>query len=155
MIQHFLMRLFRVFRFVNAYQFHFREFMQTVQATYIFSIRTGFTTETLGISTVLNRQLFLIQNHVAINICYRNLCCRNQIQIIQIAVIHLAFLIRQLSGAITRSSIYYCRRHDFFISGSTSFIKEEVNQSTLQTSSLSFINRESGTCNLYTQVKIY
>ena len=79
MIQHLFVRLSGMFRFVNAYQFYFREFVQTVQAAYIFTVRTCFATETLRVSTVLDRKLLLFQNHVTIDVCYRNFSCRNKI----------------------------------------------------------------------------
>ena len=37
-VQHLLVGLFAVFRFVDAYQFHFGEFVQAVQATYVYSV---------------------------------------------------------------------------------------------------------------------
>ena len=37
-VQHLLVGLFAVFRFVDAYQFHFGEFVQAVQATYVFPV---------------------------------------------------------------------------------------------------------------------
>ena len=58
--QHFLVGLFRMFRFVNAYQFHFRKFLQTVQATHILTVGTGFTTETLRIGTILDGQILFV-----------------------------------------------------------------------------------------------
>ena len=148
------MRLFGVFRFVNANQFHFRELMQTVQSAHIFSIRAGFATETLRIGAVLDRQLLFIEDNITVDISNRDFGCRDQIKIIHFAMIHLPFLVRQLARTITGSSIHNCRRHDFRITGFTGFIQEEVNQRTLQLRTLSLVNRETGTCDLHSQVKI-
>ena len=38
MIQHFLMRLFGMFRLINTYQLNLREFVQTVQAAHVFTV---------------------------------------------------------------------------------------------------------------------
>ena len=70
-------------------------------------------------------------------------------------MVHLSFLIRKLTGTEAGSGIYHGRRHDFHITGFACLIQEEVYQSTLQLSALSFINRKTGTCNLHTQVEVY
>ena len=79
MIQHLFVRLFGMFRLVNAYQFYFGKFVQTIQTAHIFTVRSGFATETLRVSAVFDRKLFLFQNHVAIDICYRYFSCWNEI----------------------------------------------------------------------------
>ena len=38
MVQHLLVRLFGMFRLVDAHQFYFGEFVQTVQAAYVFTV---------------------------------------------------------------------------------------------------------------------
>ena len=69
-------------------------------------------------------------------------------------MIHLTFLVGQLTCTITRSLVHYRWRHDLCIASLTSLIEEEVNQRALQTGSLADINRESSTCDLHTEVKV-
>ena len=69
-------------------------------------------------------------------------------------MIHLSLLIRKLSRTITGSRVHHRRRHDLQVTGITSLIQEEVDQRTLQTSALSFIDRETCSRDLNTQIEI-
>ena len=64
-------------------------------------------------------------------------------------MVHLSFLIGQLACSVTGSCIYHCRRHDFQIASLAGFVQEEVDQCALQLCTFSFVNRESGSCDLY------
>ena len=100
MLQHFLMTLFRVFGLVDAHDFHFRELMQAIQSTHVLAIAACFTTEALCVGTVLDGQLALVENHVAVDVRHRNLSSRDKVEVINLAMIHLAFLVGQLSCAV-------------------------------------------------------
>ena len=104
-VQHFLMGLLRMFRRIDAYQLDLRKLMQAVQATHVFPVGTGFATEALRVGTVLYRELFLVEDDVAVDIGYRDFGRRYQIQIIDFAMIHLPFLVGELTGTITRVSV--------------------------------------------------
>ena len=69
-------------------------------------------------------------------------------------MIHLSLLIRKLPRTITGSRVHHRRRHDLQVTGVTSLIQEEVDQRTLQTSALSFIDRETCSRDLNTQIEI-
>ena len=69
-------------------------------------------------------------------------------------MVHLTFLVRQLACAIARGSVDNCRRHDFGISALASLIEEEVDESTLQTCTLTDVYGESCTGNLHAQVEV-
>jgi hypothetical protein len=60
---------------VDAYDLNLRELMQTVKTTYVLTVRTSLTTETLCISAVLDREILLIEDNVTVDVGYRNLCC--------------------------------------------------------------------------------
>ena len=128
--------------------------MQAVQSAYIFSIATGLATEALSVGAILNRQLLFIENHIAIDIGDRHLSGRNKIEIVETAVIHLSLFVGQLTCAIARSLINNRRRHNFSISRLRSLIEEELDKSALQPCPLANIYRETGTCNLHTEVEI-
>ena len=70
-------------------------------------------------------------------------------------MIHLSFFVRKLSSAIARCCIYNRWRHNLRITCCASFIKEEINQGTLQTSALTYIYWETGTRNFNTEVEVY
>ena len=128
--------------------------MQAVQSANILAVGTGFSTKTLCIGTVLDRQVFLIENNITIDIGDRNLCRRNQIEVVKVAMVHLSFFIRQLTCAVAGSSIDNCRWHQFGVTALAGFVEEEVDECALQTCALADINGESSTGNLHTQVEV-
>ena len=93
MFQHLLVALLRVLRLVDAYNLNLRELMQTVQTTYVLTIRASLTTEALCVCTVLDRKILLVENHVAVNIRNGHLGCWDEIEIIYLTVVHLTFFI--------------------------------------------------------------
>ena len=129
--------------------------MQTVQSTNILTIGTSLTTEALRIGTILDRQLCLVQYHVAIDIGYRNLSSGDEVEIVNLAMIHLSFLVRQLTRAVAGSCIHHRRRHNLGIATLTGLVEEEVDERTLQAGTLSDIDGESSSRNLNTQIEVY
>lgn len=81
-------------RSINLNDFNFIKLVQAIQSSYIFTIRTGFTTETLRISHIFNREISFFQQQVTINIGNRNFGGRDKVKIIQVGMIHLAVFIR-------------------------------------------------------------
>ena len=75
--------------------------MQTVQTADILTIAACLAAETLRVCTVLDRQLGLVKNDIAVDVRHRNLSGRNEIEVVHLAVVHLTFLVGQLSRAIT------------------------------------------------------
>ena len=69
-------------------------------------------------------------------------------------MVHLTFLVGQLTRAVTRCSIDHCRRHNLGISALAGFVEEEVDQCTLQPRSLADVDRKTSTGNLYAEVKV-
>src|SRR5574344_3145748 len=82
MVKHLLVALLTVLRSVDTYQLNLRELMQTIQTSHVLTVRTGLAAETLSIRTVHDRQLFLVENHISVDIRNGNLGCRNQVEII-------------------------------------------------------------------------
>ena len=154
MRQHFLVAFSRVFGSIDAHNLNLWELMEAVQTANILTIRTCFAAETLCVSTVLDGQFLFVENHITIDICHGHFCRRNQVEVISCAVIHLAFLVGQLTCAVTRSSIYHRGGHYFGVTRLACFVKEEVNQRALQLCALTDINGETCTCNLHTEVKV-
>ena len=61
--------------------------MQAVQAAHVLAIRASLTTEALCISAVLDGQILLVENHVAIDIRDGYLSRRNQIEVVYLAFV--------------------------------------------------------------------
>ena len=68
-------------------QFYFLKLVLANDAAHVLAVRPSFATEARSVSRYANRQLRLIENLVAIQICDRNLRGRNQPQIL-VAVRH-------------------------------------------------------------------
>ena len=139
---------------IDTHDLDLRELMQPVQSAYVLAVATCLATETLRVGAVLDRQLFLVDDLVAVQVRHRYLSRRNQIQVIHLAVVHLTFFVRQLACAVTRSGIHYRRRHDLCVTGFVSLGEEEIDQRSLQTRTLTDINGEARAADLDTQVKI-
>ena len=152
--QHLFVRSVGMLRRVNTHDLDLRELMQTVQATYILAVRTCLATETLRISAVLNRQLVLVDDHIAVDIRYRHLSGRDEIEVIHLAVVHLALFVGQLTRSVPRSSVHYGRRHDLRVTGFVCLGEEEIDERTLETSTLTDINRETCARDLHTEVEV-
>ena len=128
--------------------------MQTVQTTNVLTVATSLTTETLCVGTVLDGQILLVEDDVTIDIGDGNLSSRNQIEVVDLAVIHLTFLVRQLTSTIARGGVYYCRRHDLRITGLIGFSEEEIDEGSLQLGSLADIDGETCACDLHAEIEV-
>ena len=128
--------------------------MQAVQSAHILTIRAGLATEALRVGAVLDGQLLLVENDVAVDVGHGHLSRRNQVEVIYFAVVHLSLLVGQLTRAIAAGGIHHRGRHDLGVATGTRLIQEEVDQGALQTGSLAFIDGESGSGNLHTQVEV-
>ena len=69
-------------------------------------------------------------------------------------MIHLTFLVRQLTCAVTRGGIHHRWRHNLRITALAGLVEEEVDEGALQTGTLAYIHGESGTGDFYAQVKV-
>ena len=124
--KHLAVRLIAMLGSVDAHNLNLRELVQTVESAHVLSVAAGFAAEALSVGTVLDRQLFLVENHVAVDISHRHLGSRDKIEIVEVAVIHLPLLVGELAGAISRSLIHHCGRHNLGVAGSSSLVEEEL-----------------------------
>ena len=124
--KHLAMGLGRMLGGVDANNLDLRELMQTVQATYVLAVGTGFATEALGIGAVLDGKILLVDDDIAIDIGDGHLGSWDEIEIVDLAMVHLSFLVGKLTCTITRLLVYYCWRHNLLIASIGSFGEEEV-----------------------------
>ena len=129
--------------------------MQTVQAAHVLAIGTSLAAEALGVGTVLDGQFLLVQNNIAVDVCYGHLGGGNQVQVVQTAMVHLSLLVGQLASAISAGGIHHRGRHNLLVAGRACLVQEEVYQCTLQTGTKATVHWETGTRYLHTQVKVY
>ena len=123
-------------RLVDAYNLYLVKLMQTVQTTNILTVAASLAAETSRVSATLDRQIFLVEYLVAEDVCYWHLGCRDKVEVVKLALVHLSLLIRKLTGTVTRSLVHNVRRLYLKVAALASFIKEELLKSTLQASHL-------------------
>ena len=87
------MALLRVFRLIDSNDLDLRELVQTVQSAHVLAIRAGLPTEALCIGAVLDGQILLVEDNVAVDICHGHLGRGDQIEVVHLAVIHLPLLV--------------------------------------------------------------
>ena len=154
MFHHLIQNGIRVFRVSQLNDFHFVKLMQSVQSPDIFSVRSGFTSETWRISCHFYRQIIHFQYCISENIGQRHLCRWDHVVIIQPCMIHLIAFIRQLSRTVTGIFINHDGRHDFFVTGPGILIQEKLYETHLQPGTFSFVYRKTCPGQLNAQIKI-
>ena len=128
--------------------------MQAVQSADVLAIAASLTAETLCVSAVLYGQVLFVKDDVAIDIRDGHLGSGNQIEVVDLAVVHLAFLVRQLASAIARCGVDHRRRHNLCVAALRGLGQEEVDECALQLCTFTYINRETSSRNLHAQVEV-
>ena len=77
--KHFAVRFVAVLGGVDADNLDFREFVQSIKASHVLAVASGFAAEALGVGAVLYRQLFLVENHIAVDVGHRHFGCRDKV----------------------------------------------------------------------------
>ena len=154
MVLHLFERSVGVFRLFDAHDFHLVELVQAVQSPHILAITAGFAAEASAIGTIFFRQCVARYNHIAVDVGNGHFGSGNQVEVIHLAVIHLSFLVGQLTGAKPGGFVHHVRRLNFGVAGFVRLIEEELNERPLQACALADIYRESGAGDFHAQVKI-
>ena len=153
-VEHLVQALVRVTWLVDAYNLYLVKLVQTVQATNVLAVATSLTTEAGRVSAALDREILLVEDNIAEDVGYRNLGCRDEEEVVEISVVHLTLLVWQLTCAATGILVYYVWRLNLQVSALAGLIEEECLESTLEASHLADIYRETGTCDLHTEVEV-
>ena len=74
--------------------------MEAVQTTHILTIRPSFAAEAGGVSRVAHGQILLLEDDVTIDIRHRHLSRGDEIEVIRRSVVHLPFLVGELTRAV-------------------------------------------------------
>ena len=154
MLQHLAVALLGVLGLVDAHNLNLGEFVQTVQSAHILAVGTSLAAETLGVGAVLDGQILLVENHVAVDVRHGHLGCGDEIEVVHLAMIHLALLVGQLACAVAAGGIHHRGRHDLGVAGLAGFVEEEVDERTLQTGSLANIDGKPCTGDFHAQVEV-
>ena len=154
MRKHLLVGFLGMFGFVDAYNLNLRELMQTVESAHILAIATSLATEALCVGTVLDGKILLVEDDITVDICYRYLGGGDEIEVVNLAVIHLSLLVGQLTCAVTRGLVNNRRRHNLGVAGGTCLVEEEIDESSLKAGSHTDIYGETGSGDLHAKVEV-
>ena len=153
-VEHLLMALAGVFGLVDAHELHLGELMQPVEAAHVLAVGAGLAAEALGVGAALDGQLVLGEYLVAEQVGHRHLGGGDEVEIVHLAVVHLALLVWQLARAVAGSLIDHRRRLYLLVAGLDSLVEEEVDQRPLQASALAGVDGEARAGDLDTEVEI-
>ena len=140
---------------VYDHDLHLVELMKAVQSTYVLSIGTRFSSEAWGIAESLHWKVFFAQDNIAEEVGDRHLCRGNHVEVINLHVVHLTFLVRKLTCAVSRRFIDHQGWHDLHIPCFLSLIQEESDQCTLDLCSFTCIHWEARSSDLHSQLEVY
>ena len=134
--------------------FHLVELVQAVEAADVLSVAARFTTEARGVPTEFLRQVARTQNDVAEDVGQRHLRRRNHVEVVLLHVVHLAFFVWQLPGAVSRVGIHHVRWDVFCVSGFVGALQKEADESALEFGPLAFVEGEAGARDLGAKVEV-
>ena len=154
MVFHFLECGVRILGFFDAHNLYLIELVQTVEAAYVFSVAACFAAETCRVCAVLDRKLVGRDDFVAVKVGDGYFGGRNQIELVELAYVHLGFLIGELARAVCRGFVHYVRRFDFNIACFRGFVEEELYEGALEFCALAYIDGESGACDFHAEVEV-
>ena len=151
---HFVQSSVAVLGLLYAHNFHFVKLVQAVKAAHVFAVGTGLTAEAGRVGGKLLGELVGAEDDVTEDVGDGNLGGRDHIEVVQVGVVHLAFLVGQLAGTKTGSGVHHHRRLHFLVAGCGVAVQEVVDEGALQLGAFAFIYRETGTGNLHAQVEV-
>ena len=128
--------------------------MEAVQTTHILTIRPSFAAEAGRVSGVAYGQILLLEDDVTIDIRHRHLSRGDEIEVVHRSVVHLPFLVGELTRAVARVFVDDVGRLYLEVTSFTSIVEEEVDECALQASSITLIDGEASTRDLHTQLEV-
>ena len=117
--------------------------MQSVEPANILAVAPRLAAETGRVGTAVDRQRALVDDFIAKEIRQRHLRGRHRIQMIRRRLIHLPFLVRQLSRRRRTRRIHENRRIHLGVTGLHVFIQKEVQQRPHDARTVTDIKREA------------
>ena len=113
------------------------------------TIATSFAAETRSIGGTADRQVALCQDHIAEDVRYRYLSGRDKVKVVYLYMVHLSFLIGELSCTIARILIDHMRHLVFQITRLGILVQEIGDERSLQLCPFVLIDGEACSCQFY------
>ncbi len=121
---------------------------------HVLAVGAGLAAEALGVGAVFDGQLVFAQDDVAIDIGHGHLGRRDEVEVVLVAVVHLAFLVGKLACTIAGSGIDHRGGHHLKVAGGTGFVEEEIDERALQTGTPADIYGEAGAGDFHAEVQV-
>ena len=128
--------------------------MEAVEAAHVFAVGAGFAAEASGIGTVLDRKVAGFQDGIAVDVGDGHFGGGDEVEVVEVHVVHLCFLVGQLSGGISGGFVHHVRRFHFAVAVLAGGVEEEVDEGALHLGAFAFINGESGAGDLDAQLEV-
>src|ERR1035438_6347023 len=131
----------------ELHQLDLLELVLADDAAHVLAIRTGFAAEARRISSQRDGQPRAVERFVAIEIGYRNLGSRNQVEVLFVErnFEQIGFELGELAGAVHRLGIDHKRRQDFGVAMLASVqVEHEIDQRAFELGAQDPIHGETG-----------
>ena len=151
---HFIQRFIGFIRVHQLHQLYLIELVNAVEAAHILTVRPGFAAEARRVGRHFDGQVGILHDLVAVDVGYRHFRRRDEIIIILRGMVHLAFFIGQLPGAVGRRFVDQVRRRILRIAVAGIIVQEILYKRALQPGAPVLENGEAGAGNFIAQFKI-
>lgn len=98
-VEHFLVGTGGVFGRVDAHELYFGELVKAVEPAHVFAVAAGFAAEALGVGAILDGEVALAEDDVAVDVGDGHFGGGDEVEVVGLAVVHLAFFVGQLACA--------------------------------------------------------
>ena len=134
--------------------FHLVELVESVQAADFFSVAAGLPTKAGGVPADFLGQIRRLQHHVAVDVGQGDLRGGDHVQVVLLHVVHLAFLVRELSCAVAGVGVDHVGWDEFRVAGVVGFLQEKADEAPLQFGALALVEGEPGAGDLGPEVEV-
>ena len=98
---HHIQRLITLVGVNNLYEFHFVEFVETIETLHVCAVTASLAAETRCVGAMLDWELLGVEDFVAVDVGDWHFGGGHEVEVVNLAVVHLAFLVGQLTCAKT------------------------------------------------------
>ena len=133
---------------------HLVELVQAVEAAHVLAVRAGLATEAGGVGAVLDGEVAGLEDGVTVNVGDGHLGGGDQVEVVEVGVVHLSFLVGQLAGGVGGGLVHHIGRLHLGIAVLGGGVEEEVDEGALHLGPFALVNGEAGAGDLAAQVEV-
>lgn len=153
-VEHLLVGDLCVLRRVDTDDLDLVKLMETVETAHVLAIAAGLATEAGGVGAALDGEFVLLDDLVAEEVGHRHLGGGDQVEVVEVGMVHLALLVGELARAQSAGLIDHEGRLHLGIARLAGLVEEEGFQRALEAGHLADIDGEARTGDLDAEVEI-